>query len=267
MNEPTDSRMPIQTTRPHPKRDALAIVMWISALSAVLLLCWEGSRRWRSVADPRVRWTTSPSDARAAGPAPTVPHMDNRQDVARELADGDAAMLAALGSQLDRPDFGDSHCVIAATPADGTIPIPKRWQIAFAPGVTEGQYARQLATLGIEVGVLTEDGNLEYVTKLGDAAAERRRGKLRDDERPYWTWDRGDLKRADVVLLRNAGVNADNNIVLHFLSPSAIEQLSQLEQDYQGRSPEDILLTRFELKRTFRGYEVFVVEQRARSED
>ena len=99
------------------------------------------------------------------------------------------------------------------------------------------------------------------VRVLRDTGAKRRGGTRKKDKRPYWTWDRGDLRRADQVLLSNAGLPVTDEIVLHFLSPEAIEQLGQLEKGFQDRVPQDILLTRFSLKRTFRGYEVFVAEQ------
>ena len=126
------------------------------------------------------------------------------------------------------------------------------------------QYARQLAALGVEIGVLEGDGSLEYVAQPGEAGAVRRHGRLQDDERPYWTWESGDLQRADEVLLATAGVKAADTLVLHFLAPSTIEQLSKLEKEHENRQPEDIWVTRFALKRTFRGYEAYVAQQLTR---
>ena len=138
------------------------------------------------------------------------------------------------------------------------------WQINFASGVTEPEYARQLAALGVELGVVRDDGTVEYLSNPGKANPQRRVGPRAEEKRLYWTWSRGHLDKADKSLLKNAGIDAGDDLVLHLWPPATSDKLAVLERDYKGRQTKDIYRTRFATKRTFRGYEVYVEEQVAR---
>lgn len=144
------------------------------------------------------------------------------------------------------------------------VPESQRWQIDFPAGTTEAEYARQLAALGVELGVVRSDGTVEYLANPGEADPKRRTGPRADEKRIYWTWSKGNLVKADKSLLKNAGIDAGEGIILHLWPPATAEKLSKLEQEFKGRKPDDIFLTRFAVKRTFRGYEVYVKEQSGR---
>jgi hypothetical protein len=105
------------------------------------------------------------------------------------------------------------------------------------------------------------DGTVEYLANPGEADPKRRTGPRADEKRIYWTWSKGSLVKADKSLLKNAGIDAGEDIILHLWPPATAEKLTKLEQEFKGRKPSDIFLTRFAVKRTFRGYEVYVEEQ------
>jgi hypothetical protein len=232
-------------------------MLWIAATFGAVLLGWATWQWMGRSPDAVIFWGPPLSTTRTDSSQPRTGQLAN--DGAR-LSISQPASLAGLGAELDDPRFDSLGRRLTFDP-EATIPLTQRWQIEFASGLTEGQYAAQLAALGIELGVLSQDGKIHYVTELGDAGGKRRTGPRADETRPYWTWGRGDLRQADTLLLANAGLEVDDEIILHFLSPQAIERLTELERQFAGREPDEVFRTRFALKRTFRGYEVYVVEQ------
>lgn len=235
-------------------------ILLASAIIGGLLVSVACVKRYQ-VADPiRLEWAAVAETTQQSATHDSEDG-DSTQVIGASLLDSDS--LAELGDKLDAAGFGNLGSDSRFDP-DEIVPVTRRWRLEFAPGLTEGQYAQQLDALGVELGVLASDGSVEYVSGIGGGTIERRKGTRQKEQRPYWTWDRGDLMRADQVLLNNAGVTIDDEVVLHFLSPETIESLGQLEAEFKGRDPEDIFQTRFALKRTFRGYVPFVSEQMER---
>ncbi len=244
---------------PVRRMDMLTLVLWGAVAVSFVLVITAGVTRWRSTQDVTVHWGTVQASEDSM-PSPSAARDSTDSGMSGNLLAVDADSLASLGATLDDPRFGQLGSARRADP-DEFVPITRRWQFSFAPGLTEGRYAEQMAALGVEFGVLAADGSLQYLTGIGIGKVKRRAGVRKDEQRPYWTWDRGDLRRADKILLRNAGLPIADEIILHFVSPEMIKKLAQLEKDFQKREPQDILRTRFALKRTFRGYEVFVAQQ------
>ncbi len=240
--------------------DCVLLGMCLVALASLALVIRVALLRLDSRERVDIRWVTGSSDSQAAGSSRRRPK-ETRGGRGELMLHPDSAALLTLAPQLDAAEFGGPQASAAADRADDALPIDKRWQFVFSPGLTEGQYARQLAALGMELGVLETDGSLQYVKGFGGGETKNRRGAGNEDTRHYWTWEGGDLSRADGILLGNAGVRVADEVVLHFLPPETIDKLTQLEKDFQSRPVTEIRLTRFALKRTFRGYEVFVAEQ------
>ena len=173
--------------------------------------------------------------------------------------------LSDVAQVLDDPKLVEVRLdAESADDGDDLIPPERRWRIDFSPGLTEGQYARQLDALGIELGVLTDDGKITYVSGVGRADAKARTAARGEEKRIYWTWNRGDLVKADKSLLANTGVASGDQVVLHFCTPETSKKLEALESQFKNRKPNEIEHTLFSVKQTFRGYEVYVVEQTTR---
>lgn len=144
------------------------------------------------------------------------------------------------------------------------IPVEDRWLMEFDPGLTIGDYADQLDAIGVELGVIVDPQTIEYATKLTDSRPKKRVGKLSEEDRLYLTWSRGDLVAADRVLLANAGIDASNRVVLHFIPAATQQEMAKLEQAFAKRQAAKIQRTVFGLRETFRGYELYVKRQQER---
>ncbi len=235
---------------------------WIVIVVALVLLTLAAGRRLRRSQNPELTWVAVRSTSAEANQS--AGFVENLATPANEDATstGFTADLTALGSELDDPSLGRQETgagVSEAGPAE--IPRSKRWRFQFSPGLTEGQYARQLDSLGIELGIFVDDVKIQYVSELAEAEYKKRSASRSDEKRVYLTWNRGDLEKADRAILANAGVAVKDHIVLHFCPAETVEQLAKLEQEYQGRKPTAIQLTVFSVERTFRGYEAYVMEQ------
>lgn len=170
--------------------------------------------------------------------------------------------LEEIGARLDESKWDDEPTqepVVSAS--DEVVPESQRWEILFPSGVTEPEYARQLAALGVELGVVRDDGTVEYLANPGRPDPQRRTGPRAEEKRLYWTWSKGNLDKADKSLLKTAGIDAGDDLILHLWPPATSEKLAKLEREFKGRDVKEIYRTRFAVKRTFRGYEVHVKEQ------
>ena len=174
---------------------------------------------------------------------------------------------AGIGSKfndvaLDRY-AGDGR---VAVQSDNTLPPEKRWQFVFDENLTLGAYAQQLDGLGIELAVIGKDGNLNYLSSVSQVDSVTRVGPMSAENRLYLTWSRGDLLSADQAFFTRAKIDMTDSIVLHFLKPETEQQLLKLESDYRNLKPEQILRTRFGIKLSNKGYELYVTGQNQREE-
>jgi hypothetical protein len=231
-------------------------------LLSIGLLCMAAVQRLRGQNDVPLTWVAvRAASVDAAQTSPDIRGLPEREtgEAAQQLFTAD---LTALGTALDDPDLGKTVSESSPSRTDSTVvPPARRWQFHFPSGLTEGHYARQLDSLGMELGVFTDDGKILYASELAEAKAKTRTASRDDETRLYFTWDRGDLLRADQALLERAGIRQADPIVFHFCPDDTMKKLATLEQEYKGRKPLEIQRTVFSIKRTFRGYEVYVKEQ------
>jgi hypothetical protein len=128
---------------------------------------------------------------------------------------------------------------------DGGVPAEQRWSIVYNPGQTIEEYARQLDALGVELAVVSGPNQLTYVAHFAEANPSKRYGNGQGDDRLYFLWQGRGRKASDVALLRKAGVEVGEGVLMQFY-PKAVEaQLAQLEVRYRGRQPSEIRFTRF----------------------
>ena len=151
-----------------------------------------------------------------------------------------------------------------AMQTDNILPAEKRWQFVFDENLTLGAYAQQLDGLGIELAVIGQDGKLNYLSGVSQVESVKRVGPVSAENRLYLTWLHGDLRNADQAFFARAKIDISDAIVLHFLKPETEQTLLKLESDYQNLKLEQILSTRFGIKLSNKGYELYVVGQKSR---
>lgn len=156
----------------------------------------------------------------------------------------------------------------SGTGGDTTVvPRWERWQIMFSANnlVT---YARQLDYFGIELAAVGGSAQVDYAFRLTGNPPQRRSGSPRDERRMYMTWRYGSLREADLAILKRAGIDTENRIIMQFIPRRVEDQLAQIEQRYlqqHGRSLAEIEKTIFRVVGAHEKYQFEVQEVRARS--
>jgi len=147
-------------------------------------------------------------------------------------------------------------------PGDGALPRHLRWELVYDRQQTLDEYARQLDFFRIELGAIHGSNRISYVSSLAAAAPNRKVETGGNDPRLYMIWRGGDRRRADLALLRKAGVSeGDVKIALQFIPPDVEQQMAVLERDFANRPAEMIRQTRFGIRPAGDGYEMFVIDQ------
>ena len=141
------------------------------------------------------------------------------------------------------------------------IPRAQRWQLFFADGGTETSYTQEMDFFKVELGVLTGEGNIEYLSGLSLKAPKRRTANSQEEQRLYMSWFRGNHAETDRNLLSAAGIESMGKIILHFIPPETEELLAQAESAFKNREPGEIQLTRFGVRPSPAGFEFYVLEQ------
>jgi hypothetical protein len=146
-------------------------------------------------------------------------------------------------------------------PGDGGVARELRWSIIFNSDQTIEEYARQLDGLSVELAVVLDQNQLTYVSNFSSAEPTKRYGTGQGDHRLYFIWQGRGRKATDLALLRKAGIDVGDKIVLQFYPAGAEAQLASLEQRYKGRLPNEIRVTRFSVVPRGNGYGFQVMAQ------
>ena len=146
-------------------------------------------------------------------------------------------------------------------PGDGGVAREQRWSIVYNTEQTPEEYARQLDALGVELAVVAGPDQLVYLSNLSSAEPTKRYGSGRSDGRLYFLWQGRGRKASDLALLRKAGIEVGEGVVLQFYPKGVEEQLAQLEVRYRGRQPGEIRVTRFSVVPRDNGYGFQVIAQ------
>lgn len=146
-------------------------------------------------------------------------------------------------------------------PGDGGVPAEQRWSIVYNPGQTLEEYARQLDALGVEFAVVSTSNQLTFVSRFSDPVPTKRYGSGQGDNRLYFLWQGRGRKESDVALLRKAGIEVGDGVMMQFYPKAVEQQLAQLEVRYRGRQPGEIRFTRFSVVRSGDGYGFQVLTQ------
>jgi hypothetical protein len=146
-------------------------------------------------------------------------------------------------------------------PGDGGVAREQRWSIIFNSEQSPEDYARQLDALGVELAAVTGPDQLVYVSHFSEAAPTKRYGSGRGDDRLYFLWQGRGRKQSDIALLRKAGIDVGDGVVIQFYPKGVEEQLAQLEVRFRGRQPGEIRVTRFSVVPKGEGYGFQVMAQ------
>jgi hypothetical protein len=146
-------------------------------------------------------------------------------------------------------------------PGDGGVAREQRWSVVFNTGQSPEEYARQLDALGVELAVVAGRDQLVYLSNLSSPQPTRRVGSGRSDGRLYFLWQGRGRKAEDLALLRKAGIEVGEGVVLQFYPKGVEDQLAQLEVRYRGRQPGEIRVTRFSVVPKGDGYGFQVIAQ------
>ena len=143
----------------------------------------------------------------------------------------------------------------------------QRWIVEFADKGDLASYAAQLDFFGIELGAMfPAESRLVYMSNMSAAKPMTREIKeaAADGElRLFMNWAEGSEERrvADVELFQKAGIDASAAAVLHFYTTETETLMATIEQEFGGRTAEEIRKTYFRVRRAGSGYEFFVQKQ------
>lgn len=142
------------------------------------------------------------------------------------------------------------------------VPRENRWIVRWAENSPAEVYAAQLQFFGIELGALTRDGKLIYLSNLTAAKPTARTVTSgADEKRLYMTWQAGERQQVDLALFEKAGIKLTGATLFHFYPPQTEAQLARLEASFANRRPQDIRKTYFVVQREGGGYKLVVTRQ------
>ena len=107
---------------------------------------------------------------------------------------------------------------------------------------------------------------MDYVSQLS-GAKNTRSGAGHQEKRIYMSWQGRNQRKFNETLLRQAGVNTENRLVLQFYPEEVADRLAWIEKtnaDLLGKTQEEFLMTVFAIRPRGNGWEFFVQEQRFR---
>lgn len=144
----------------------------------------------------------------------------------------------------------------------GSVQREQRWYVSYNDRETLDEYGKQLDFFGIELGLLTAEGKLIYLSRLSQPVpAARTTDTGKGENRLYMTWQGGARRRADLQLFQRANIEPKSSVLMQFYPLKVEQQLARLELDYKKRALPDIRRTYFSTRSKNAGYEFFVTRQ------
>ena len=144
----------------------------------------------------------------------------------------------------------------------GGVPREQRWFVSYSDRSTLEEYGKQLDFFGIELGLLTAEGKLIYLSRFSQAVpVSRTTNSGKGENRLYMTWQGGARRTADLQLFRRAKIEPGQSVLMQFYPPQVEKQLIRLELDYKKRALAEIRRTYFSTRPIETGYEFYVTQQ------
>jgi hypothetical protein len=190
--------------------------------------------------------------------------LDSVAEAGQTLAEVDVGAVMPTGGKVATgkraSKIGNGAVGYGFGPGDGGVRKEDRWTILASPGQTAEEYARQLDALRIELGVV-QGKQLVYVSHFSADTPTRRVGSGIGDNRLYFIWRGSGRKGTDLALLRKAGIEVGEGVILQFYPPNVEQRLAQLEVQYKGRQPGEIRRTQFRIVPGGEAYDFEVASQ------
>ncbi|MCA9121455.1 MAG: hypothetical protein H6822_16180 [Planctomycetaceae bacterium] len=200
------------------------------------------------------------------------PQLEVAMEAMTEAVSSVAAAMDSVSMPSDATSKGEGGMGDSRPPGplgegDNIIPRWERWEIRFESS-SETAYARQLDAFKIELGAAGGGKkNVDYARNLSKGKPDVYSGPGDKEQRLYMTWRGGNLQKFDQNLLRKAGVNITNRLLMQFYPEEVEDQLAWIEKEHadkQGKVLAEYLKTVFELKPKGSGWEFVVAEMRFR---
>lgn len=189
---------------------------------------------------------------------------DTVSEAGQNLAEVDVGAVMPTGGKVATgrraSKIGNGAVGYGFGPGDGGVRKEDRWTILANPGQTAEDYARQLDALKIELAVV-QGKQMVYMSNFSADRPTRRVGTGIGDDRLYFIWRGQGRKATDLALLRKAGVEVGEGVILQFYPPEVEKKLAQLEVQFKGRQPAEIRRTQFRIVPGSDGYDFEVVSQ------
>jgi hypothetical protein len=190
--------------------------------------------------------------------------LDNVMDVADQATDQAEMHFEFATKTVGQKGSGKGtgKRALGMGPGKAGTPREQRWFVSYNDRETLQEYGKQLEYFKIELGMLTRDGKLVYLSKLSTAKpVSRATSSGKGESRLYMTWQGGARRRADVQLFEKAGIDVGQNVLMQFYPPEVEQILAKLELDYKKRALKDIRRTSIGTRPKADGYEFYVTGQ------
>lgn len=200
------------------------------------------------------------------------PQLEVAMEAMTEAVSSVAAAMDSVSVPSDATSKGEGGMGDSRPPGplgegDNIIPRWERWEIRFESS-SESAYARQLDAFKIELGAAGGGRkNVDYARNLTKGKPDTYSGPGDKEQRLYMTWRGGSLQKFDQNLLRKAGVNISNRLLMQFYPEDVENDLATIEKahaDKQNKTLQEYLKTVFELKPKGSSWEFVVAEMRFR---
>ena len=144
----------------------------------------------------------------------------------------------------------------------GALTRAQRWVIRFGDKDTLDEYARQLDFFGIEFGVVQGNDTITYLSNFSSPTPTKRVETISEEEqRLYMQWQDAGRRKADVDLVKKAGIDAAAFPILHFYPAKTENDLVTKELAFRNKKEQEIRRTYFNVSRRAGGYTFVVTKQ------
>lgn len=199
------------------------------------------------------------------------PQLEVAMEAMTEAVSSVAAAMDSVSMPSDATSKGEGGMGDSRPPGplgegDNIIPRWERWEIR-SESSSETAYARQLDAFKIELGAAGGGKkNVDYARNLSKGKPDTYSGPGDKEQRLYMTRG-GSLQKFDQNLLRKAGINISNRLLMQFYPEEVEDTLAWIEKEHadkQGKVVQEYLKTVFELKPKGSAWEFVVAEMRFR---
>ncbi|MBN1590350.1 MAG: hypothetical protein JW888_12615 [Pirellulales bacterium] len=243
----------------------IALLILLGTLVSIMLIVWLTNQVWGSEkAVPVVMEEIGDQEDDPWGPGddiepPPPMETDLVEEELDEILDAVEDAMATRSAMLERGVSGEGTGKGGGGTGRGRKGARRKWELRFDKGNTLEAYARQLDYFKIELGILQEDDQLLYISKLSQPRPVTRKGPREAEKRYRFTWTQGSLERADRDLLTRANIDVGRKVIYKFLPPPLYQQLAVMEKD--AARGQKVRSTLFGIKSDGDGYQFYVMRQ------